>query len=270
MSFTAFCRRNLGFFKLAVASNLEYRLNFLIDSTVQPLVSSVVEMVLWMAIFKGAQAVEIAGFTQNYYLAYALWATFVARITVNWMYEFRMIEEIDTGSINGLLIRPMSYFEYYLSQLLGYKFITTIISFIFPVIFISLLELPTVWTRLPAALVLIFYYLIFVYGMSFCISSLAFFFNKVNSLTVTKNLALWLLTGELFPLDLMPENIKNFFLALPFSCGVYIPVGYITGRIDHSVLLHGFKTTTIGLIIVSVLGFFLWRKGVRSYAGTGA
>ena len=270
MSFTAFYRRNLGFFKLAVASNLEYRLNFLIDSIFQPLVNSVVEMVLWMAIFKGAQAVEIAGFARQYYIAYALWGTFVARITVNWMYEFRMIEEIETGSINGLLVRPMSYYEYYLSQLLGYKFVTTTISFIFPITLITLLDLPTQWSRLPAALALIFYYVIFVYGMSFCISCLAFFFNKVNSLTVTKNLALWLLTGELFPLDLMPQGIKSIFLSLPFSCGVYIPVGYITGRIDESVLIQGFQTTTIGLVTVSVLGFFLWRKGMKTYAGTGA
>lgn len=270
MSFTAFYRRNLGFFKLAIASNLEYRLNFLLDSVFQPLVNSIVEMVLWMAIFKGAQAIEIAGFTQNYYLAYALWGTFVARITVNWMYEFRMIEEIDTGSINGLLVRPMHYYEYYLSQLLGYKLVTTTVSFIFPIALITLFDLPTQWSRIPAAMALIFYYVIFVYGMSFCIASLAFFFNKVNSLTVTKNLALWLLTGELFPLDLMPENIKNIFLALPFSCGVYIPVGYITGRIDSSVLIQGFQTTTVGLVIVSVLGFFLWRKGMKQYAGTGA
>ena len=181
-----------------------------------------------------------------------------------------MIEEIDTGSINGLLVRPMNYYEYYLSQLLGYKFVTTMFSFIFPIAIVSIFDLPTQWNRVPAALVLIFYYLIFVYGMSFCISSLAFFFNKVNSLTVTKNLALWLLTGELFPLDLMPEYIKNIFLALPFSCGVYIPVGYITGRIDSTTFLQGFQTTTIGLIVVSIIGFFLWKKGMKQYAGTGA
>jgi ABC-2 type transport system permease protein len=227
-------------------------------------------MVLWMAIFKGAQATQIAGFSQAYYLAYALWATFVARTTVNWMYEYRMIEEIDSGSINGLLVRPMMYYEYYLSQLLGYKAITAAISVLFPIAIILFLRLPTEWSRIPLAFALIFYYVIFVYGMSFCISSLAFFFNKVHSLTTMKNMALWLLTGELFPLDLMPESMRKVFLYLPFSCGVYIPVGYITGRIDRSFIFHGFMTTTIGFIIVSVLGFFLWRKGMRNYAGTGA
>jgi len=270
MLFTAFYRRNLGYFKLAIVSNLEYRLNFFLDAILQPTITSMVEMVLWMALFKGAQATEIGGFTQNYYLAYAMWSTFIARITVNWMYEFKMIEEIDQGTINSILSRPTNFYEYYLSQLMGYKFITTSFSIVFPVAFVLALNLPTQWERIPAAVLLIFYYLLFVYGMSFCIASLAFFFNKVNSITVTKNLALWLLTGELFPLDLMPEFWRKIFLALPFSSGVYVPVGYITGRIGNEALLQGFYSTTVGLVIVSLVGWLLWRKGMKVYAGTGA
>lgn len=270
MSFTAFWRRNLGFYKLAIASNIEYRMNFFIDSLLQPSITSVVEMVLWMAIFKGAQATSIGGFGEDYYLAYALWATFIARATANWTYEFKMIEEIDQGSINSLLVRPMNYYEYYLSQLLGYKTATTFFSLIFPVIIILAFKLPTDWARVPAALALIFYYLLFVYGVSFCISSLAFFFNKVNSLTVTKNLALWLLTGELFPLDLMPEAFRKVFVMLPFSSGVYIPVGFMTGRIGWDVLVQGFLSVTISMVFVSLLGWYLWKKGMKAYVGTGA
>jgi len=240
------------------------------DSMVQPMITSIVEMILWMAIFKGSGATEIGGFTQNFYLAYALWATFISRITVNWMYEFRMIEEIEAGTINSLLTRPLTFYEYYLSQLLGYKTVTTLLSLVFPILILIGFELPTHWDRLPATLFLIFYYLIFVYGMSFCIASLAFFFNKVHSLTVTKNLALWLFTGELFPLDLMPPVWQKFFLALPFSSGVYVPVGYLTGRIGFSEWLQGVTTTTVGLIVVSIVGWLLWRRGMRVYAGTGA
>jgi ABC-2 type transport system permease protein len=270
MSFTAFWRRNLGFFKLAIASNVEYRMNFFIDSLLQPSISSIVEMVLWMAIFKGAQATSIGGFEQSYYLAYALWATFVSRATANWTYEFKMIEEIDQGSINSLLVRPMSYYEYYFSQLMGYKFITGLFSFLFPISIVLFFELPTQWSRTIPALFLIFYYLIFVYGMSFCIACLAFHFNKVNSLTVTKNLALWLLTGELFPLDLVPEPIRSIFLYLPFSSGVYIPVGFVTGRIGWDSYWMGIMSVTTSIGFVSVLGYFLWRKGMRAYVGTGA
>jgi ABC-2 type transport system permease protein len=270
MSFTAFYKRNLGFYKLAIASNLEYRMNFFMDALLQPSITSIVEMVLWMAIFKGAQATTIGGFDQNSYLAYALWATFIARATVNWTYEFKMIEEIDQGSINGLLVRPMSYYEYYLSQLLGYKSITTGFSLLFPIGIILATGLPTQWDRFPAAMLLVFYYLFFVYSISFCIASLAFFFNKVQSLTVSKNLAMWLVTGELFPLDLMPDYLRKIFLMLPFSSGVYVPIGFLTGRIGWEFLWHGFASVTVGIIFFSALGAFLWQKGMRSYAGTGA
>lgn len=106
MSFVAFWRRNQAFAKLAVISNLEYRFNFLIDAMVQPCITAVVEIVLWMAIFKGSGATLISGYAQESYLAYALWATFVTRITTNWMYEFKMISEIEEGTINGVLVRP--------------------------------------------------------------------------------------------------------------------------------------------------------------------
>lgn len=270
MSFIAFWKRNLGFYKLAIASNIEYRMNFFIDAVLQPSITAVVEMLLWMAIFKGAQAELIGGFDKSYYLAYALWATFIARTTANWSYEFKMIEEIDQGSINSLLVRPMSFYEYYLSQLLGYKTVTTFFSLIFPVLIILALNLPTHWSRVPMALLLVFYYLFFVYGVSFCISSLAFFFNKVNSLTVTKNLALWLFTGELFPLDLMPEAIKRIFLILPFSSGVYVPVAFMTGRVGWEALWQGFASVTVSILIITALGWLLWKKGMKAYVGTGA
>ncbi len=208
-SFVVFWRRNLAFAKLAIVSNLEYRLNYFVDAIVQPSLTTGIEMLLWFAIFVGAGTSEIAGFGREYYLSYALWAAFFARICTSWMYEFRMIQEIDSGSINSLLTRPMTFYEYYFSQLMGYKLITTIVSMMIPLAAIFIFKLPTKLERLPLAFALEFYYLILVHSISFVIASSAFYLNKVYSLTGAKNLALWLFTGELFPLDLMPEPYRT-------------------------------------------------------------
>lgn len=269
-SFVAFCRRNLAFAKLAIASQLEYRLNYFVDALVQPITTTCIEMILWLAVFRGAAAMEIAGFTQEYYLSYALWSAFFARIAASWMYEYRMIQEIDSGSVNGILVRPMSFYEYYLSQLMGYKFITTVVSLTVPFVAAYGMDLPTHYLRLPLSILLCFYYLLLVHSMSFIISSSAFFLNRVSSFTVVKNFALWVLTGELFPLDLMPQGLKEIFIMLPFSSGVFIPVGYITGRIDVSAVQQGFISVTVGLVVANTIGIYLWRKGLRVYAGTGA
>lgn len=229
-----------------------------------------IEVLLWFAVFQGAHTSTINGFAREFYLSYALWGAFFARIATSWMYEFRMTEEISSGSINGLIVRPMSFYEYYLSQLLGYKFITTIISMFVPVIAAWLFNMPTIYSRIPLAILLCFFYLILVHTISFIVSSVAFHLTKVSSFTVAKNLILWILTGELFPLDLIPDPWKDIVIALPFSSGVYLPVGYITNRVGHAEIVHGFISVSIGIIVLNLLGAFLWKKGMASYTGTGA
>lgn len=269
-SFAVFWKRNLAFAKLAIVSNLEYRLNYFIDALVQPSFTTGIEILLWLAVFKGAGTPTIAGFSQNSYLSYALWASFFSRIATSWMYEFRMIEEVSSGTINSIIVRPMTFYEYYFSQLMGYKFITTIISLIIPVIAAFIFDLPAIFTRLPLAILLCFYYLVFVHTVSFIISTMAFHFTKISSVTVAKNLFMWILMGELFPLDLLPEPYKSNIIALPFSSGVFIPVGYVTGRIDIQIVYHGFVSVTIALLISNIMAAYLWKKGLESYVGTGA
>lgn len=236
----------------------------------QPIFTSLIEVTLWLAIFAGSQTLEIGGFSKDYYLSYAIWTAFIGRITASWMYEMRMIEEIDSGSVNGLLVRPMSFYEYYLSQLLGYKFITTVLSLIIPFAVTWFLELPLLIERVPAMLLLVMYYLVLVHTLGFCVATLAFRWNRVHAMTTAKNLGLWLISGELLPLDLIPDPYKTWILNLPFANAVYIPVGYITGRIDTQMLIHGFVTTTWGIVIFSVIGAWMWQNGLKKYVGTGA
>ncbi len=229
-----------------------------------------IEILLWVAVFKGAKTASIAGFSEANYLSYALWSAFFARISTSWMYEFKMVEEVSSGSINSIIVRPMSFYEYYLSQLMGYKIVTTVISLIIPIIAVSIFYLPSDLTRLPLATLLCFYYLFLVHSISFIISTMAFHFTKISSLTVAKNLFMWILMGELFPLDLLPEPYKTWVISLPFASGTFTPVAYITGRVGIETVYLGFVSVTIGLIVLNLIGAYLWRKGLNSYVGTGA
>jgi ABC-2 type transport system permease protein len=270
MSYASFWRRNLGFFRLAIITNLEYRVNFFTDAVAQPVLSSLIEVLLWFAVFRSVSSETVAGFGREYYLAYAVWAAFVSRITSNWMYEFRMIEDIESGAVNTLLARPTSFFEYYLSQFLGYKAITSAISLLVPLAVVVWFGLPTQLARLPGTLALAAWYLVLVHCMSFCVSTIAFRLNKVSGFTMAKNLGLWLFSGELFPLDLIPEPYRAWLTAQPFANAVYVPVGYLTGRLGTETLLTGFVSTAGGIAFFGGLGAWLWFRGLRTYSGTGA
>jgi len=229
-----------------------------------------IEILLWVAVFKGAKSATIAGFSEANYLSYALWSAFFARIATSWMYEFKMVEEVSSGSINSIIVRPMSFYEYYLSQLMGYKVVTTFISLIIPIAAVFIFDLPTDLSRLPLATLLCFYYLFLVHTISFIISTMAFHFTKISSLTVAKNLFMWILMGELFPLDLLPEPYKTWVISLPFASGTFTPVAYITGRIGLQTVIEGFMSVTIGLVVLNLIGAYLWRRGLNTYVGTGA
>jgi ABC-2 type transport system permease protein len=263
-------RRNWAAARLAILNQLEYRINFLIDALVQPVLSAAVEVTLWAAILTGMRLQTLGGYSREVYLAYALWATFVGRITINWMYEFTMLNEIDSGAINAVLMRPISYFEYYLSQFMGYKGFAAISSLFVPVVVCKLMGLPLILDRLPEFLFSIFYYLIFVHTLSFSVACMAFFISRAQSFTALKNMAMWVLAGELVPLDLYPEPLRTWLMHSPFASGVYVPVGYITGRVGPELFRQSLLSVSVGIAVMGVVAVFMWKKGLRAYTGTGA
>jgi ABC-2 type transport system permease protein len=249
---------------------LEYRVNYLTDAIFQPGIATAIELALWYAIFAKSGVTELAGFGKESYIAYALWGAFVSRLTTSWMYEYRMIEDIEMGSVNSLLARPVSFFEYYASQFMGYKILTTGISLLVPLAACLAMRLPVHYERLPMMILLCLYYLLLVQTISFCVACLAFRLNKVGAFTMAKNLGLWLFSGELFPLDMLPHPWREILIAIPFSNAVYVPVGYLTGRLGMETLLEGFASVSAGLLLMGLLASYLWKSGLRIYSGTGA
>jgi ABC-2 type transport system permease protein len=186
------------------------------------------------------------------------------------MYESMMINDVTNGHINIVLSRPISFYEYYLSQLMGYKAITTLVSVSIPLFCSYIFNLPIHYDRLPLAFLLIFWYLILVHNLSFIVSSLGFFMTKVNSLTVAKNLTLMFLAGDFIPLDLLPTVVSKIILMLPFPSSVYVPASYITGRCEINLVYQGFISVSIGLVISGLICRVLWTQGLKEYTGTGA
>jgi len=263
-------RRNLAAARLAILNQLEYRANFLIDAVVQPVLTAGIEAMLWSAIIAGVAGNTLGGFGREYYLGYALWANFLGRITTNWMYEFTMQADIEHGSVNALLVRPMGFYEYYLSQFMGYKMFCALVSLAIPIVACWTFGASMHIERLPLVLLLTAYYLVFVHTVSFCVACMTFYISRASSLTGIKNMALWIFAGELIPLDLYPEPLKSIMIQLPFAAGVFVPVGYITGRFGIDGVMQSFVSITWGLVVVGALAMFLWRRGLRSYTGTGA
>jgi ABC-2 type transport system permease protein len=234
-----------------------------------PLCYFLVEAAFWTGLIEASGSELLAGFPARYYVGYFLYLVLQLG-SVNWRFERAMIAEINSGAVNALLLRPSSFYEYHLGQLLGQKLITALVMSPVIVLIAWIWDLPFHAERLPIALLMGICYVIILFSLHFAVAAMAFFFDHVYSLNNTKNMIIWFLTGELMPLDLLPSPIREWVIALPFSSGIYLPAAYLSGRIGTDAFLQGFISLAVGGVFFGLLARFTWKKGLRRYAGTGA
>jgi ABC-2 type transport system permease protein len=269
MSFVSFLKRNLACIKLGIVTRFAYPIDFMMGILVIPLATFAVEAAFWMGIFNASGMETFGGFTAPYYLSYLLWLVLQLG-SLNWRFERAMIAEINSGAVNALLLRPGSFYEFHLGKYMGQKLLCA--ALMTPVIIAIAYwwQLPFYIERLPAALLMGVCYAAVFFSLHFAVASMAFFLDHVYSLNNTKNMIIWFLTGELFPLDLLPSPLKEYAIALPFSCGTYLPAAYMSGRISTAQFSQGFVSLAIGAMVFGLLARFIWQRGLRSYGGTGA
>ncbi len=82
---------------------------------------------------------------------------------------------------------------------------------------------------------------------------------------------LWsLLSGYLFPLELLPEWVRGAVLWLPFRATLAIPVEILTGAAGGLDALRLLSLQLGWLAFFTVLGTVLWRRGIAHYEAYGA
>lgn len=265
----SFWKRNLACVRLGIANLLAYPLNFFMAVLLTPLCTFFVEAAFWTGLIYASGSPTLNGFSAPYYISYFLWLVLQLG-TLNWSFDRKMIIEINSGEVNSLLLRPSSFYEYHLGRLFGQKLCTVVAMM--PIVFLIVWfwDIPFQMMRFPTALLMGFLYLLFIYTLNFAVASMAFFFDHVYSLNNTKNMIVWFLTGELMPLDLLPMPIREWVIALPFSCGVYLPAAYVSGRIQTEAFMQGYISLMIGFCVLGLLARSLWKAGLRRYVGTGA
>lgn len=269
MSFIPFWKRNQACVKLGITSRLAYPLNFVMAVAVIPLCTFLVEAAFWSGLIHASGNPLLGGFPVSYYLGYFLWLILQLG-SINWAFGRTMIAEINSGAVNSLLLRPSSFYEYHLGLLLGHKLM--VVLTMTPVVFLIawIWDLPFHAERLPAALLMGFLYVILIFSLHFAVASMAFFLDHVYSLNNTKNMIIWFLSGELMPLDLLPSPVREWVIALPFSCGIYLPAAYVSGRITTEAFMQGFISLGVGGLAFGLLARCIWKRGLRRYSGTGA
>jgi ABC-2 type transport system permease protein len=256
-------------FIISLLSEIEYRMNFFLNISFSliPLASNIL---IWVAILKHKP--NFMSYDLKDIIFYYVVIYIVENLTSIYMMD-EVQNDINSGRLSNYLLKPMNYTIYKMVGFASKPFLFLIFVSI-PAVVLSLIFYRLFYLKLTVVNFFCFVGSLIIgyilnYYLNFIISSLAFFFSQVNSLFSAFNILKNLITGKVFPLDLMPRVVYNFISFSPFPFLGYYPTAILSNRMPISEI---YLFISIGIIWILVLAFiknFMWQTGLRKYSAYG-
>lgn len=268
---TAFVDKYRHVFAMGLQSALVYRWNFLVR-VLFSLLHLAALVILWRAAYAGRES--IGGFSFEQTMGY-----FLGMIVANYLIsafneDYQIGEEIRGGTINQFLTKPIDYYTYRLTLFFANRLVTGVVVLLPILLFLPLLHdyLPRdveAW-RWVAALPALLLAAIIQFSIAYCFGLLAFWFLEIQGFVVLSLAIETLLSGQIFPLDLMPPALYAASQWLPFYYQAYFPVAIVTGRIpDLATVQQGLVIQAAWVILFLIGGRILWQRGLRRHTAVG-
>lgn len=213
----------------------------------------------------------IAGFRGGdfvlYYLCYLLVQSLV---TTHIMWEIS--GEIQSGQFGVALLRPMGYLRFTFFRSLAWRVFRT--TLFFPIFLLLLflyrghlagthLELgPQFWVSLALG-----------HFVSFCfvtaMSMLALLVTEAQAIFGLYYIPMLFLSGNLFPVALLPSWAKMFVYAFPFYFTAGLPTEIMVGRVSGPTGWNLIAGQFIWIVVSLLVGRWLYTFGLKRYASSG-
>jgi len=253
--------------KQAWQRELEFRGNAFMHLLI-PAIGLISTFYLWNNVYQGRAT--LAGYTHGQIMAYYI----VVGFLLSALYTSTLVaDDIQNGTLNSYLSRPISYPWYIYWQGMGRRLFRLLIGapiiVVLFLVFHNYVSLPTSpWPYLE-----FFTLLIGASNILFLIDATLglaeFWFSQSNVLQNLMNMVVSLLAGEFIPLAFLPNVIKNVSDVLPFKYTAGFPVEALVGRLDAKTFLIGLAVQWIWVGILSLLFYVMWRRGIKRYEAYG-
>ncbi len=223
---------------------------------------------MWLAAFGTRQVMN--GFTKTELVAYYLCMSVCANLAQAHPWEIG--HDIKEGRLSIYLTRPFSYYWFIFASNLSWRLVRTMMFI--PFFGVTLLVLRqylswedfhigwTFWLSLALAHVLSF-------QISWCLGQAAFFLVEVGGLFEFYYMIGGFLAGQMAPLQLLPEGVRNLARVMPFSYVLWFPVNIFLGRVPSAEVGAGLLYQVIWIVVMSLLGRVLWNAGLKRYTAVG-
>jgi ABC-2 type transport system permease protein len=267
----------LAIFRVSLAERMTYRGDFLL-ATIFRFLPMVTTILLWQAIYRGAGRMDsdLEGFRYNDMIAYLL-LTHISRMFSSMPgLAAGIAREVREGTLKRYLLQPIDMIAYLLTYRVAHKFAYIATSFLpYALLFLVCQVSMGIFDKFPDPATLGAYalslILAFLVGFYFeaSVGMVGFWFLEVTSLLYIVMTLNFFISGQMLPLDLLPQPWSGLLKVLPFQYMAYFPAVVFLGKVKGAELGLLLLGELLWAVVFMVLARVLFRMGLRRYSAFG-
>jgi len=264
---------------ISVADRLAHRGDFFVG-TIFRFLPIVTQIFLWTAVFSAAGSNAIAGYSRNDFIAYYLLTMMARSFSSMPGLAGGIARSVRDGSVKKYLVQPVDYVGFLMAARVAHKVVYFAIAampfglmfFLCRGYFPPLPDLPVIAAFL-ATLVMSF---LLGFFLEATLGMLGFWFLEVSSLIFVYMLAQYLLSGHMFPLDMLDSitvagttTLGDLVQLLPFQYTAYFPCAVWLGKIQGQELATGLLVEAVWVVVAAIACRVAFLRGTRRYSAYG-
>lgn len=265
---------------ICLEERLAYRGDFILGTAMRFL-PIVTQVFLWTAVFGATSRADIAGYSRNDIVAYYLLTMVTRAFSSMPGLAGGIARSVRDGSIKKYLVQPVDYVSFLLAARIAHKLVYYAVAILpFAAVFwICRSYFPPLPDATTVAAFVVSLLLSFLLGffMEATLGMLGFWFLEVSSIIFAYMLVQYLLSGHMFPLDMLagiPTGIAGMSLAdlirwLPFEYTAYFPSAVWLGKIRGADLAQSLMIEAGWVVVMAVACRIAWWRGTRRYSAFG-
>lgn len=260
-------RKAGALFTIYFQESLAYRASGLI--WVMTDVTTAVTMPLVWA--TAAKSGPIAGFGTSDFVLYYLCMLLIQCFVVSHL-MWDVAVEIKEGVFTNTLLRPVDWTLLMFIRNFSWRIFRPVLFLPFFVLFLFLYRglLGDAHVVLsPAFFLSVLLGHLVSFTLAIAVSMVALFTQEAMSIFELYYLPMMLLSGNVFPIAVLPTWAQTIAHALPFYATVGAPTEMLVGRTPPSQVPVVLGTQLVWIFVSYAVYRMLWTKGLRQYAGAG-
>jgi len=265
---------------ISLEERLAYRGDFVLG-TLMRFLPIVTQLFLWTAVFSATSRPDIAGYSRNDIVAYYLLTMVTRAFSSMPGLSGGIARSVRDGSVKKYLVQPIDYVSFLLASRIAHKLVYYIVAALpfAGVFFLCRHFFPPIPDALTIASFLLALVLSFLLGffLEATLGMLGFWFLEVSSIVFAYMLVQYLLSGHMFPLDMLSgigTGIPGLSLAdvvrwLPFEYTAYFPAAIWLGKVQGAQLVRSLVIEGCWVVVMAVACRIAWWRGTRRYSAFG-